>query len=261
MSGEEITSFEFVKEQMTVYFDRAKDKLSHFYFAADADREAFHNSVGLSFESERQKGALIPTISKSSEEGLVVKVEPDSLMELSEALTQDTGFSPADVAKLLVGIGVARAMLFFKMPSTAFNTDPSQIERFEEILYDDQSLLSQAYIADPKGEANLVETIGRLDHDDRLKINTLRFLAGISLQHLTDSLPLQHTIAKVFHPLLFGDQKKREMDYKMALVLTEDTEQAEKYYDSTVDHVLIALSFPMSPSETVRLIVHNEDDA
>ncbi len=254
---------EFIQHQLLRYFDSMKGTLGRFYFDDDDERERFYGFIHPNFEenSAREKGAIIPTISYTSRvNGFVVTLEPESILSAAEDLAERSHTSSGDIAKLLIGAGVARGLIGWK--TFPIQSNDNDLRRFDiqEILHDKEALFQIAEQIDPENEADITSSIARMGDSEILRLNSLRYAVGISLQHFTDALALQQSVAEIVKPELFADQVQRSLDLKVAMAIMDNIQGAFDFYDDTVNHVLFALAFPASPAEVAALLTGQKSE-
>lgn len=246
---------EFLHNQFTQYFHTAKESLAQFYFD-EAGRQAFEDNVKMTIVSDIEKGSVVPTCSYSGKtNSFLVKIETDTIEQASLEYGTDIDESPGDLLKLFVGAGVARSLLAWKtLPIKLDESDPRRLE-VQETLFNKQPLLALADRIDPCGDYALKTSVERAGEDEVSKINTLRFVFGVSLQHMTDVTNWQQNLPIKFQDLLLLDQRQRILDLKSYIAILDNAQDAFNMYDDTVDHVLFGLSFPMSPVEELRSLL------
>lgn len=235
------------------YFNDSLAIFNAFFVPGEADR--YKGQIQLNLILDKHTGIEIPTCTykKSDPITMQVNVEVRSCMDFANRLHQLTDVNESDIQRLSIAAGVARAALGYKTLPIRDRGSPEQRKELQDALFDSRPLLAFADEVDPLGTANVRSSIERMGEDEISAINALRFAFGAGLHHAFNDMEAFELIEKVRVAFL-EDQGQRTRDLSTALAVLGMRQEVFSFYDDTVDHILLALSSPMSPAEEMNLL-------
>lgn len=243
----------FEHEQLICFAEHALDQIAPVFLGDKVSMLRDH----LSFEirNEKAKGNIIPTASYSNQTGrLEIIIEPDSIMSYAEEVADEInhGIEEADIAKMLVGAGVARTVLGWKTIGSGLH-DPQAVENYKELICKRDYLWEAVSEYDDTEHTNIRAVVERLGDDQLQRVNWLRFSIGASLRYTSDNTQLQQAFVKYLRTELLQKENERKNDLEFNLGWLE-TDSAFAMYDDQTPEIELAFSFPMSPAEEQRFL-------
>lgn len=243
----------FEQEQLLRYAENAFNHIAPVFLGDKAEEMREH----LSYEIRRQdlRGTIVPTASFNNQTRILsVIVEPDTIMAYADEIADEInhGIEEADIARLLVGAGVARTILGWKTMGTGLH-DPKEADRYKELICKRDYLWEEVSQYDDANQTNIRAAVERLGDDQLLRVNWLRFSIGASLRHTSDASQLQQAFVKYLQAELMQKENERKNDLHFNLGWLE-TDSAFDLYDDQTPEIELAFSFPMSPAEEQRFL-------
>lgn len=235
--------------EFEAYAHTALDELAELFLGDEAD-ELKHRLL-VNINDRYLTGSVLPTIAYDmSCEAFMLNIEPTSISEYaSEQIDEkvDEDVTVADLSKLLVGAGVARAILASKA-AVLTRADLESKHRYHEKICQIGYLWEAVATYDDEHETSLLGVLERLGDTTTPQINVVRFAMGASLNYLTDIRSLQTKVPELFQSDLVTVETARETSLVYNLSILEG-ESAFEIYDGALPTMLWGLSFPMSPAE------------
>jgi len=245
---------EILNHEVRRSFENAKG-MAHFYYDSD-EAEWFIRSTELDIKSQNQKGLVIPTcrfVAKDAK--FYVNIEPESVWEAAHLINSSIMLNEADITKIIVGIGVGRAILGSKtLPIKQIDNHPRRNDLLNA-LYDVRPLKAFADQVDPLGRNNILQSIDRMSEDEISQINSLRFATGASYRQMFGSIFQASDMVMCMQEELCKNQNQRRIELNQAVNILGPVQNAFDFYDITVDNLLFALSAPMTPAEEIQGLI------
>lgn len=243
----------FEQQQLIRYAEDSLEELAPIYLGENTGVLLDHLSIKLRLED--QQGALIPTAYfNSCSHKLEIIVEPDSIMGYAEELADEInhGIGQADVARVLVGAGVARTILGWKTTGAGLSNEQTA-DLYKELICMKDYLWEEVSRFDDKQGTNVRKAVERLGDGQTMRVNFLRFGTGASLR-LTSEVPeLQQAFVYHMREELSEKESLRAKELKMNLGWLE-ADSAFRIYDDDTPEYELAFSFPMTPAEEQRFL-------
>ena len=235
----------FEHEQMVEYADKALLELAPKYLGDEA--LMFHSAMRFEVSQEEDDTAEAVPLTRydNSRKRLAMHIVPPVVIGFAEKIHDDIrqGAEVADLTKVMVGAGVARAIAGWRATKSRLGTE-QQRDNFKELLCRKSELWTACDVFDEQHGTKLREAIPRLGDAQIIRINILRFALGASLTHLNDST---HIVARMQESLAESEiHRQTNLDLYMAWL---DAKSAFVLYDDTTPELELAFSFPMSPGE------------
>lgn len=150
--------------------------------------------------------------------------------------------------RVLIGAGVARCVIGWKLLPIKYKHDFQGTEQLQSRLQDRTGLLSYAEHFDMSQGTDLETTLQRLPDDRIATINIMRFAVGASLTYSYEGINWQQQWAPLIQRELKAALDLRRMNLATALAIFEP-DSAFTLYDDNAPDLFIALSFPMTQGE------------
>ncbi len=245
----------FHSDQIEWLANTASRELSVDFIGDEA--EEFIDNLEVITDFESNTGIIIPTVGYSRQNGkLNLKIEPNSINDFAEKTLSDyendAEVSVSDLTRLFVGGGVARAILAWKSLK-AKEIDYSASSPYIDKICDKRYLWEAVDKFDDNNGTTLRRSVEKLGDEQIPIINIYRFVTGVSLHYLNETIDLQSRIPETFRPILLEEEQSRVNDLKFNLALFEPN-TAFDLYDKSAPQLMYALSFPMEPAEEISSI-------
>lgn len=242
--------WEWVEDQIERDFDIIKSTLGNLFL----DKfDAGQFSRGLQLDEATTKGDIVPGVTYSKAGSLRLLRDTVAMQTFAANLQETHSFSQGDVLRILMGVGVARGILGWQMTVPNISRLMGEEERtiYSDLMTDQQAILEETQAYDDQHGTNIARSVARLDQTTRMKINVLRFSAGVSLTFLTDVIDWQHEFPEAMRELLEDEEASREIDFRGAKGVFASDLDARNFYDLSLSPSLLGLAFPMSIGETM----------
>lgn len=244
----------FVDKNLKRYAEAAYEQIAHTFLGENADtlRERFEIVMRRGAD---QSGNIIPTaIYDAAKDGITLIVEPEPVIEYASNLTDEINHEveEADMARVLVGSGVARTILGYK---TAYSdlTGTANRQRYMELICSKEHLWEETATFDDTYGTNLRLAVERMGDDQIPRVNMLRFAIGASLRYMSDVPQLQRALVDRQREELINLEAGRDSNLRLNVAWLM-TDNAYRIYDDCLPEIEFAFSFPMSPAEEQQFI-------
>ena len=248
---ENVNSFEennFVDRQMLTYFENAKKVLAEFHFDTDMQQRFENELQPRIIRGDSETGSEVPNVTFESYDKLWLDIEPEPILVKAEEIARKIDDAEvADITKLFVTVGVAKAVLWYKLM-----IDDGGNQKAKVGIYSKEKLLDAVDFDYAIGGNMRKPLISDLDDDEIDIINALRFGFGISMNAVFESEDHIDSLKHIFKSALERDEQIRKEELRTALSLLT-IESAFKFYRSNVDFILLAASFPKDYGEIMDL--------
>lgn len=239
----------FEKQQLLSYAHQALKELAPIYLGDEY--EVFQDALNFEISDVEDEGAEPVPLTRydSPTKPLALRIVPAIVMEYAENLQDEVGHEAeaADIAKILVGAGVARSIAGWRATKSEL-TNEEKRNAFKELLCQKSELWTACADLDDKHGTELHKAVERLGDAQMIRINILRFALGASLTHLCDSIQLQRSIVEHMQEELIEVEVHRQVNLDLFMSWL-DAKSAFAMYDDTMPELELAFSFPMSPGE------------
>lgn len=248
---------EYERAQLLGYADEALTELAPKYLGDEG--AVLRNMLTVKIREEDERGEAVPlTEYNRCSKQLIMHIEPNSTLEYAAEMQDDInhGVEAADIAKILVGAGIARCIVGWKA-SKSMGTTEEQQNRYKELLCSKEELWRACDAFDdqmePEDQAQvkLRRVVERLGDGQIIRINVLRFAFGASLTHLSDSMSLQQNMVEHMRSTLIDTEKQRQANLRFNIAWLERG-SAFAIYDDATPELELAFSFPMTPGEELQ---------
>ncbi len=245
----------FIQSQFREYAELALDKLPLQFLGDEA--ESLRQDVEVIYCEGSDKGDVVPVVSCDfMQRKLLLIVEQGSILEFAEKFVEEaetSDFSEADIVRLLVGAGVARSILAWKLlPIVGDDVTQEEKEQIQDRICDKKGLWELVDAYDTEHKTDLRPSVEKLNDDQVSLVNTLRFAIGASLDYLSDVHDVQIEVPKSFVFRLNEQELARRLDLRTYMAIL-DQGSAYELYEDAAPLLSYALSFPMCPGEQQAL--------
>ena len=244
----------FVESTLRQYSFIAYDQIAPVFIGDESHdlRERFKVEV---VQDENQDRDCVPVARYTpNKKAISLIIDADIVMNYASELTDEMhhDVEEADVARILIGAGVARTILGYKTTSADITTEAKR-NRYMELLCSKTRLWDEADLFDAEYDTNLRQAVERLGDEQISQINFLRFAFGASLRYMSDVSQLQQSLVKRQREELALLESGRAATLRFNLGWL-DSANAFAIYDDELPEIEFASSFPMSPAEEQEFI-------
>lgn len=243
----------YVQEQLVEYAETALAQLAPVFLGDNTGELLDHLSIRLRLTEQQM--SMIPTARFDDCTGnLEIILEPEAIMEGAEELADEInhGIGQADVAKMLVSVGVAKTILGWKTTAAGLNNEKTA-NNYKELICNKDYLWEEVCRLDDAKDTNLRRAVERLGDAQTMRINFMRFAIGASLRLSSDVPDLQQAFVYHMREELSEKENLRSKELEMMLGWLE-AESAFRIYDENTPEIELAFSFPMTPAEEQRFL-------
>lgn len=244
---------QFLIDHLNLAFEEAKTRMVPWYLGSESAAR-FNDLIALDIVSPGGLGQEIPRARYDGRDhSMHLKVKPESVLEYAEFLVDDTELAKNDVLRALIGAGVARCVIGWKLLPIRLgeNEDNPRRHELQEKLCEKGPLLSMVEEFDNVSGTHLLESVERLGDAQMTEVNVTRFSVGASLNHMTDVIGWPPLWTPVVRQELAMEEHARQLDLRTALAVFE-ADSAFQLYDDHFPELLVALNFPMTPAEELN---------